>query len=117
MRVCVGACVTSLLLYSNTLAQNSKRSVEQEKWTAECGISNSFASDTPGNTTWGWFHNGKAVREGQTGSTCSEGREVFAIRGERSNSDSTYLTLVACGVPYTDMNKYRCKKSTLERQN
>lgn len=103
----------------NTSAlETNNRSVEEDKWTAECRTSYSLENGNPGNVTWGWFYNGKVVSERPTNTTCSEGeKEVFTTREDTRNSHSIHhkLNLVACGVPYADINKYKCESSILNK--
>ena len=103
---------------NTSVLETNKSSVEEDQWTAECRTSYSLANGNPGNVTWGWFYNGKAVSERPTNNTtCSEGeKEVFTTREDTRNSHSIHhkLRLVACGVPYADINKYKCERSTLK---
>lgn len=108
------------LSFPNTSAlETNKSSVAEDKWTAECSTNYSLANGSPGNVTWGWFYNGKAVSERTTNTTCSEEEQkVFTTREDTRTSHSMIhhkLNLVACGVPYADINKYKCESSILEK--
>ena len=113
---------TSLFTDTNTsTGVDNNNTTSIANWTAECRSSNSLAViDDPMNLTGEWSHNGgEPVRERPAGSTCEADEEVFAIKQYTRDSHSAHLvnTLVACGVPYSKVNEYRCDPGFMEAHN